>query len=204
MKSPVKFDLTYPESLSKGKLLLKTFFGWLYVGIPHGIVLGLYEIAAVVVLFIAWWVILFTGKFPRNMFDFIVKYYRWSLRVGAYLSFMSDIYPPFNGEEGEPVQFDIEYPETLSRGTLLLKTFLGWLYVGIPHGIILALYGIWVDILVFISWWVILFTGKYPEDMFKTVVKYIRWCLRVGVYTNLMSDVYPPFTGEKEPKGGIA
>ncbi|MEO0073266.1 MAG: DUF4389 domain-containing protein [candidate division WOR-3 bacterium] len=97
--SPVKFSVEYPEKLSRGKLLLKTFFGWLYVGIPHGICLWGLGIAAAVLQFIAWWAILFTGKYPKGMFDFVVKYQRWGLRVGAYLGMMTDKYPPFTGEE---------------------------------------------------------------------------------------------------------
>jgi len=52
--SPVKLTIDYPEKLSRGKLLLKTFFGWLYVGIPHGIILWLYGIAVAIVVFISW------------------------------------------------------------------------------------------------------------------------------------------------------
>jgi hypothetical protein len=97
--SPVKFNVEYPEKLSRGKLILKTLFGVIYVGIPHGVVLGLYSVAASIVMFVSWWAILFTGKFPKGMFDFLVKYFRWSLRVGAYMGLMTDVYPPFNGNE---------------------------------------------------------------------------------------------------------
>lgn len=95
----VKFNVEYPEKLSRGILLLKTFFGWLYVGIPHGIILGLLGIAVSIITFIAWWVILFTGKYPKGLFEFVEKYIRWSLRVMTYTWFMSDKYPPFSGEE---------------------------------------------------------------------------------------------------------
>ena len=99
MDYPATLTVEYPEKLSRGWLLLKVFFGWLYAGIPHGIILVLYEIAASVVLFIAFWAILFTGKFPRGMFDFVVGYYRWAWRVGVYLSLLRDEYPPFSGSE---------------------------------------------------------------------------------------------------------
>jgi hypothetical protein len=69
------------------------------VGIPHGFLLGFVGIGAAFVSFIAWWAILFTGKFPVGMFDFLVWYYRWTSRVGLYMSFYSDDYPPFNGRE---------------------------------------------------------------------------------------------------------
>ncbi len=201
MASPVKFNVMYPESLSRGLLLLRTFFGWIYVMIPHGIVLGLYGIAASVVMFIAWWAVLFTGKYPEGMFRFVEGYYRWSVRVTAYLYFMTDQYPPFSKDSSIPnynaVQFEVEYPETLSRGILLLRTFFGWLYVMIPHGIILGLYGIAASVVMFIAWWAVLFTGKYPEGMFRFVEKFLRWMLRVDVYIMFMTDQYPPFNGEE-------
>jgi hypothetical protein len=96
---PVKFSIDYPETLSRGMLLLKTFFGWFYVLIPHGFVLFFYSIAALVVTFIAWWAILFTGKYPKGMFEFVVGYQRWSNRVNAYMLLMTDVYPPFSAKE---------------------------------------------------------------------------------------------------------
>lgn len=96
---PVKFSVDYPEKLSRGLLLLKTFFGWLYVLIPHGFVLFFYAIAAFFVTFIAWWAILLTGKYPKGMFDFVVGYQRWSNRVNAYMLLLTDAYPPFSGKE---------------------------------------------------------------------------------------------------------
>jgi len=97
--SPVKFNLDYPEKLSRGKLLLRLFFGWAYVGIPHGVVLAVYGVAAWFVILVAWFSVLFTGKYPKGMFDFVVKLQRWGARVGAYMMFMTDVYPPFSGEE---------------------------------------------------------------------------------------------------------
>lgn len=99
MSYPITFDVEYPEKLSRGWVVLKMLFGWLYVGIPHGIILWLYGIAVGIVTFIAFWVILFTGKFPRGMYDFVVGYMRWSLNVGVYLSLLRDEYPPFSGEQ---------------------------------------------------------------------------------------------------------
>lgn len=71
---PVKYSIDYPENLSRGWLLLKTFFGWIYVLIPHGFVLFFYGIVVLIVTFIGWWAILFTGKYPKGMFDFVVGY----------------------------------------------------------------------------------------------------------------------------------
>lgn len=97
MAHPVSFSVDYPEKLSKGWVVLKVLFGAFYVGIPHGVLLALYQIAVGVVTFIAFWVILFTGKYPKGMYDFVVGYLRWGARVNAYLSLLRDEYPPFTG-----------------------------------------------------------------------------------------------------------
>lgn len=94
---PVSFDVEYPDHLSRGHLLLKVFLGWLYVGFTHGIILYLYGIAVAIVTFFAFFAILFTGKYPRGMFDFVVGYQRWQNRVTMYLSLMTDKFPPFRG-----------------------------------------------------------------------------------------------------------
>jgi hypothetical protein len=69
------------------------------VGIPHGFILGLYGIAVGVITFIAFWIILFTGKYPKGLYDFVAGYMRWSVRVSAYINLLRDEYPPFTGEE---------------------------------------------------------------------------------------------------------
>ena len=95
---PVTLGVDYPEKLSRVWVVLKALFGSIYVGIPHGIALALYQIAVGIVTFIAFWVVLFTGKYPRGMFDFVVGYIRWTTRVTAYLSLLRDEYPPFSGK----------------------------------------------------------------------------------------------------------
>lgn len=199
ISSPIKYSVEYPESLSRGTLILRTLLGWAYACIPHGIILGLYGIAVGVVQFITFWAILFTGKYPKGMFDFVVPYVRWWLRFNAYMFMFTDKYPPFNGDENVdyPMKFSVDYPENLSRGTLLLKTIFGWAYVGIPHGIILMFYGIAVAVTHIISWWAILFNAKYPKSMFDFVIAYFRWSLRVTAYMSYFTDIYPPFNGKE-------
>ena len=167
---PIVFSVQRPEKLSRLHLLLKTFFGFIYVGLPHGIILYALGIAAWLVSLAAFVVILFKGRYPRGLFDFVVAYQRWSLRVMAYAgpfigNFMVDKYPPFSFEEepDDPVILRVEYPETLSRPHAVLKLLLGWLYVGIPHGFILLFYGIALMIALFFVWFIILFTGKFPR-----------------------------------------
>lgn len=95
---PVTFNVKYPEKSSRVLLIVRTLFGGLYVGIPHGFCLFFYAIAAMFVGFVAWWAILFTGKYPRGMFEFNVGLTRWVMRVGAYMNSWTDVYPPFTGK----------------------------------------------------------------------------------------------------------
>ncbi len=90
-------ELAYPSSLSRGLLLLRLFFQFIYVLIPHGICLFFRAIATAFVVFVAWWAVLFTGEYPKGLHDFVVGTLRWSMRVNIYLSFLTDKYPPFSG-----------------------------------------------------------------------------------------------------------
>ena len=199
--APVVVSVQRPEKLSRLHLLLKTFFGFIYVGIPHGIILYALSIAAWVVSLAAFVVILFKGRYPKGLFDLVVAYQRWNLRVAAYAgpflgNFMVDKYPPFSLEEqpDDLVILRVEYPESLSKLHAVLKLLLGWLYVGIPHGIILLFYGIALMIVLFFVWFIILFTGKFPEAIFRFAEGYMRWGTRVNLYLAFARDEYPKFS----------
>jgi hypothetical protein len=196
---PVKLSVVYPEKSSRATLLLRTFFGFFYVLIPHGICLMFYAFAAMFVTIIAWFAVLFSGKYPKDMFNFLVGFQRWSTNINAYMNFLTDEYPPFSGKEKQdyPVKLIIEYPESLSRGILLLRTFLGWLYIGIPHGFCLAIFSFISFFISVISWFAILFMGKFPKDFFDIVTGYYRWNARVSAYMMFFTDAYPPFNTEE-------
>ena len=190
------YNVIHQEKYSRVELLLRTFFGWLYIAIPHFFLLFFLAIAAMVLIFLAWWVVLFTGKYPRSFFDFQVNLLRWSARVEARLIHLIDGYPAFGLKGSDPgVVLDIPYPEKLSRGLLLLRTFFGIFYVLIPHGFILLFRGIATAVLIFFAWWVVLFTGEYPKTIHDFVVGTSRWNYRVNAYILFLSDTYPPFNG---------
>ena len=90
----VHLDIPYPDAKEELKRWLP-LVKWI-MAIPHYIVLLFLGIAAWVVVIIAWFAILFTGRYPRSMFDFVVGVLRWSLRVTAYAFVLTtDRYPPF-------------------------------------------------------------------------------------------------------------
>ena len=184
--------------------------------IPHFIVLIFLWIAFIVVSVIAFFAILVTERYPRGLFDFNVGVLRWSWRVGfyGYAALGTDRYPPFKlGPDPDyPATLEIDYPERLSRGLVLVK----WWLLAIPHYLIVFVFlftpfvGVYVPIvsgligvLVLVSAVVLLFSKRYPRDIFDFVMGMNRWTVRVAAYASLMRDEYPPFRfdrGAEEPK----
>ncbi len=197
----MKLSIQHQENYSRGELLLRTFFGWLYIYIPHLFILMFVGFWGAVLQFVAFWVILFTGNYPETMFDYQVGIIRWEVRLMARMYNLSDGYPGFGLKTSDDrTDITISCPEKVSRGLTLLRLFFGIFYVGIPHGIILIFRSIYVGLLIFVAWWSVLITAKYPRGMHPWVVGQIRWQLRLSLYLMYMTDVYPPFTGDELPE----
>lgn len=182
---PARVEIDYSDTSDRLSVFFRYFFA-----IPIMIVLVLYMIAAMVVMWVAWFAILFTGAMPRGMFDFLASFQRLSLRANAYMLLMTDEYPAFNGDADAnyPVRLEMDYPESLSRGLIFVK----WLLV-IPHMIIVGIYGYAASLAVMVAWFAIMFTGTFPRGLFDFTAGYLRWNARVGFYQFLMTDEYPPF-----------
>lgn len=184
---PVRYDVGYPQELNRWLIFVK----WI-LAIPHFIILYGLSIAAGAITFIAFFAILFTKRYPKELFRFVVNIQRWNANVSAYTGLLRDEYPPFSWEPGKyPVDFDVEYPEELSRWLIFVK----WILV-IPHLIILTLLGIVALLVMIIAFFAILFTQQFPESMFKFVVGVNRWSQRASAYVYLLRDEYPPFSME--------
>ncbi len=182
---PLRYDVEYPEELSRWLIFVK----WL-LAIPHFIILYALGIASSAVTFIAWFAILFTKRYPRGLFDFVVNVNRWNANVLAYYGLFRDEYPPFSWEPGQyAVTYEVDYPEELSRWLIFVK----WL-LAIPHFIVLLLLYIGASVAWVIAWFAILFTKRFPRGLFDFIVGVVRWQYRVGAYTNFLRDDYPPFS----------
>jgi hypothetical protein len=197
-------DNAYPVTL-RGELTIPPSRGWWLLkwllGIPHYIILFFLWIAFIVVCIIAFFAILFTAQYPKALFNFNAGVLRWTWRVGfySYEALGTDKYPPFSidPDPDYPADLDIPYPEKLSRGLIWVK----WWLLAIPHYIITSFFqggggrnnlGL-TFILAIFGAIALLFTGKYPPDIFKLVVGMNRWAYRVAAYASLMRDEYPPF-----------
>jgi hypothetical protein len=219
---PVRVDATLDLPISRWLWLVK----WV-LAIPHYLVLVLLWLAFVVVTVVAFFAILLTERYPRSLFDFNLGVMRWTWRVHyyAYGALGTDRYPPFTLARvpDYPARLDIAYPERLSRGLVLVK----WWLLALPHYLVLSIMvggGLWlgsrdaeagsagwslgglVGLLVLIVAISVLFTGRYPDSLYRLIMGMDRWSLRVAAYAALMTDVYPPFRldqGGADPGSGL-
>jgi hypothetical protein len=182
---PARLDVDYPERLSR----LLIFVKWL-LAFPHYIALTFLGIGALVVAIISWFAVLFTGRYPEGMFDFMVGVQRWGVRVGAYVLLLTDKYPPFSLEDDPsyPVRLEVDYPEGIARWRPLLH----WLLV-YPVAIALYLFFFLGFGAALLGWFAILFTGRLPRGLFNAIVVMLRWTVRHNVYYYWMVERYPPF-----------
>jgi hypothetical protein len=95
---PIVLDIPAPDTSSRGLALATLLFmvPKLIIAIPHLFVLYFLALAAFVVAFAGQIVVLFTGKYPKEMHEFVVGFFRWQVRVNAYLLGLRDEYPPFS------------------------------------------------------------------------------------------------------------
>ena len=206
--SPVRLEGRLDPPLSRWLWIVK----WL-LAIPHYILLVFLWLAFLVLTVVAFFAILFTGRYPRGMFDFNVGVMRWTWRVAfyGYSALATDRYPPFRlaDDPDYPARLDVAYPASLSRGLVLVKSWL----LAIPHYVIVGIFagGAWatwtgkggtvaslgdgglIGLLVLFAGVALLFTGRYPRALYDFVLGMDRWVARVVAYAALMTDAYPPF-----------
>ncbi|MFJ6416570.1 DUF4389 domain-containing protein [Paeniglutamicibacter sp. NPDC091659] len=200
---------------------------WL-LAVPHFIILFFLWFAVLITTIVSGFAVLFTGRYPRPLFNFAVGVLRWSWRVSfyTYSALGTDKYPPFTlAATDYPADFEVDYPEKLSRGLVLVK----WWLLAIPHLLIVSIFtgsvwassngndtapsggGSWPEdygnaagfsllgILVLIAAIMLLFTGRYQRPLFDLVMGINRWVYRVLTYTLLLRDEYPPFRLDQGP-----
>jgi Domain of unknown function (DUF4389) len=204
---PVRIEGELDPHLSRWLWLVK----WI-LAIPHYVALTLLWLTALVMTLVAFFAILATGRYPRGIFDFNLGVFRWTWRVAfySYAALGTDRYPPFTLRDVPeyPARLEIEYPERLSRGLVLVKSWL----LAIPHLVVVGIlvggsylasraygalgvifFGGLIGVLVIFAGVAMLFTTRYPRGSFDLVLGLDRWVARVAAYVFLMRDEYPPF-----------
>jgi hypothetical protein len=182
---PAGLELAYPTELNRWLPLVKWF-----LAIPHYIALFFVGIGAFFVAVFAFFAVLFTARYPRGAFDYIVGTLRWGYRVAAYVHLMTDAYPPFTLQDDPayPVRVGVEYPEHVDRWRPLVQWLLAWPYLIVAG----ALYWL-TGLLTIVAFFTVLFTKQIPRGIYELMVPGLRWNLRGSAYVYYTTTRYPPW-----------
>lgn len=185
--TPVSFEADYVEPRNR----LTTFFRLILV-IPHAILLAGWGVAVFFVVILAWFALLFTGRWPYGLYQFTAAYARYSTYVYGYLGLLTDRYPPFSGDEWAefPVRLGIGEPKTeYNRLSVAFRIILL-----IPVLIIMyAMQLVW-EIGAFIGWFAILVLGRQPRGLQEMIELGLSYQQRGYAYALLLDDRFPGFT----------
>ena len=138
---------------------------------------------------IAWFAILFTGRYPEGLRSLAALYLRWRVRAVAYTALLTDEYPAF-GDGPYPTRLDIARPGLpRNRVSVAFRIILA-----IPHLLALWVLGAAWALTTLIAWFFILVRAQYPQGLYDFGVGVLRWNTRVEAYLLLLHDEYPPFS----------
>ena len=188
---PVAYEVDYAEQRSR----LTTFFRLILV-IPWAIVGIFWGLAALVCIVLAWFAIVFTGRYPQALYDLNAKVLRYFTRVNGFALLMTDAWPSFGGEADPayPVRAVIAPPlasynrwKTLFRIILLIPIVIALYFVQLVSRAISVL-----------AWLVIVVMGRLPRGIFDVMRFTLAYETRATAYHWLMTETYPPFSPDYE------
>ena len=191
------YPVVYEQAPSEKRNRLTVFFRVICV-IPHLIVALFYGIAFFLAVVVAWFAILFTGRWPAALYDFAAGFMRFSARLYGYLYLITDVYPPFDGAEHPeyPVRLIIAPPkEQYSR----MKTFFRAI-LAIPIYIVQYVFSLWLFVVAIAIWFVAVITGKTSGGLIEAMRMPMAFYLRANAYFYLVTEDWPPF----DPGPGVA
>jgi len=149
---------------------------------------------AAVVSLAGWFAILFTGRLPERMGDYLVAVLRYQWRVMAFLFGLTTSYPGFPVVAGYvdpgsyPAVLYSARPTARRRVTVAFRAVLV-----IPQLVVLYFVNLAAFVVLIIGWFAVLFAGRWPLGLRSFVIGWMRWTLRVNGYWSLIVDEYPPF-----------
>lgn len=184
---PATLDVDPPEMQNRLSVLLRIIYA-----IPIMLMAAVIGLVAGIMTVIAWFVILFTGKYPAGMATFVANTLGFGARASGYMYLLTDKYPPFSleGDASYPIRVSIT-PQIDARNRM---TVFFRIIMAIPHLIIISALNYAMEVIGFIAWLIALFTGTIPAGLHNFIAGYVRWSLRANAYVALMTDTYPPFS----------
>ena len=195
---PVSYAADYA---AEGRNRLTTFCRSI-VAIPWLVVPYLYGIGASIVVVLAWFAMVFTGRYPKQLYDFNAGYLRMVTRVNSFHYLLTDEYPPFGGLEASdyPIRIGVPSPlDKFSRAKALFRYI-----IGIPVMILALVQSVILLVVTVIAWFAILFTGKHPEGLFNPADRAHMDINREGVVSASFRGVPIEFTNGHVPWPGPA
>jgi hypothetical protein len=194
MSYPVVFEMDYVKRRSR----LTTFFRYI-LAIPQFFFAWFYAIAFYIVLVIAWFALLFTGRWPRSLYGFAGGFLRYITRLSAYLFLGVDNYPPFSGAEDDSYPVRVRIAPPLDRYSRL-KVFFRPIYALLAIVIRYAL-GIVLTFVAFLSWFAIVITGRQPASLQNALNFSLSYTTRSDALIFLITQTYPALEeGDATPR----
>lgn len=193
---PANLELSAPNEVARWRPLVH----WL-LAIPQLIIANVLSNVASVLTLISWFIILFTGKLPAGIADFQCMVLRYELRTYTYALWLREPYPPFEFDVTatdpgtDPVAVHLE-PRLADRNRLTVALRIIWIIPIAVFAIVIVI-AMWFAMVA--AFFVVLFTGRWPNGLRGFVVGAGRLWLRVNAYGRLLVDVYPPFSLEGPP-----
>jgi hypothetical protein len=179
--------LIVDDDLKRNRL---TVFFRLLLAIPLAIWLGLWSILAGIVVLIAWFAALFTGRVPDGLHAFLARFLRASTHLTAYIFLLADPWPPFLGEPGYPVDLRVDDAEPQSRLTVFFR-----LILAIPAMFLVYVFRLVNQIVAFLGWFYCLFTGHMHQGMRDLSLWMVRYEFQTYAYLLLLTGRYPSLAG---------
>lgn len=192
---PVTYEADYP---GEGRNRLTTFFRSIVV-IPWMIVAALYGFVASFAIFFAWFALVFTGRYPEGLYNFVAGYIRMITRVNGFYYLATDEWPPFNGEDNPSYPLRVGIPPPKPEYSRLKAGFR--LIIGIPVLLLAYVQSLIALVIAIIGWFAILFTGTMSEGLFKPLRSALAYNARATAYFGLLTEDYPLFSLEESSVG---
>jgi hypothetical protein len=188
---PVDLELDAPPEIANWRPLVH----WL-LDIPHLMIANVLGNVGNVIGVISWFAILFTGRLPEGLANFQCLVIRYQARAYSYALWLREPYPAFDfsmtpSDPGDdPLRVDIR-PQLEDRNRLTVGLRFLWI---IPVALFLVVVSLAAAVVVFLAFFAVLFTGRWPEGMRRFVIGTARLGVRVNAYGYLLVDDYPPFS----------
>lgn len=197
---PVQFDTDYGDGTRSRGLAITGIFYFikLVLLLPAAFVAGVVGFVAALAAYLGYFIVLFTGRMPEGLHNFIGGALGWNIRIGAWLLSLTDAYPPF---ELHPADYDAQFraePGDLvrSRGWAAAGIFFLKFLLALPHLLIIGVLQGIAGLAAWVGYWIIAFTGELPESLHRFLDAVLRWTARTYAWIAGLTDRYPPFALE--------